>query len=205
MSRSWRNWSVVVAVIPNSNEWAFVQLSAICALSRMTSPSLPVNWRPPLPGMLCNGHNETFVPTTVTKGATHKCFHWHNCAAPVPKVSETSANARRRWDSIEPITVVYRWANVIFQVVGGNADVYRLGDLERYADFSRDDLLMFCNIPALLCGASFHRRIDSFDGLAFCGGCFRILCLGFWEDFFTEISNYLMSGFSVNLGGTLAY
>src|SRR5258706_4688220 len=34
-------------------------------------------------------------------------------------------------------------------------------------------------------------------------GCFCVLCLGFWENFLTEISHNLKSGLSVNLGGTL--
>jgi hypothetical protein len=52
-SRSFRNVSCKFTVMPSSNAWLLTHESAICALSRMTSPSLPVSWRPPFPGMLC--------------------------------------------------------------------------------------------------------------------------------------------------------
>src|SRR5258708_20718546 len=109
---------------------------------------------------------------------THNGFHRHNCAAPISKVPEASANTRRGRDSVEPITVVDRWANVVLQVVGGDADVYRLGDLERFADFSRDPFIVLCSIPTLACGTSFHRRFDSSDGLALCGCSTPLLRLG---------------------------
>ena len=54
MSRSVRNCSSGVLVIPSSYAWLLTHESAICALSRMTSPSLPVSWMLPFPGIVWN-------------------------------------------------------------------------------------------------------------------------------------------------------
>src|SRR6266851_920870 len=135
-SQSFRIIADGSSVTPSAYACAFVQLSAICALSRMTSPSLPVSCRPPLPGIIYEYHSCLRAGKRHERGAgTHGCFDRHNGTRAIPEVAQACADACGRRAHVHSVFMVDGRADIIFQVFWGDANVYGVRHLERFGLF----------------------------------------------------------------------
>lgn len=162
-------------VRPRLKAFDFKKERAICALSLMTSPNLPVSMIPPLPGIDCwidqrtqtsakNASDASGEIRRQMKG-TNSNFDRHHGSRTISKVSQSTANSNRARVRVHAVLLVHWRTNVLQQVISTDGDMNARRNGQRRSNTSRRLSILGSS------GRSIHFAIVLLDHVLHNGRC----------------------------------